>query len=544
MRAGPGCPLALSPLCDVGSGVGNLVGGATGSIANDILSAIVGWILNGANWLLQHIGAAITSTTTIHLTASWFETHYATMASIAAVVAVPMLLLAAVQALFQQNPAVLIKAAFVHLPLAGLLTAVAVQLVQLALTATDELCTMVSSGTGDDISKVLARVGAALMTMGVGPMPGFVATVGGLLIVAGGLVLWLELVVRAAAVYVAVLFLPLALASLLWPAVSHWCRRLVDTIAALVLSKFVVVAVLSLAAGALGTGTGFDAVLAGGALLLLAAFTPFTLLRLLPMLEVGAALQLEGARHRVQHAMTNLPMGAASFALGKAKQNMVPPLDPGPVGSGTDIDPGAPGASDGPATGAFPHDPDSGPGGPGGFGSGDDFGGGAEGAGNGAGPFGSGRPATPGVTQGSALAGISPELAAFASLPPELRGDTLVPPPGDIPLWEGDPIATKRMVDYFQSLETEPDGAGGGALPGVQSPLWGGNEPRNRFVPGPTDRWPGWPQPAAGASSSPASSAAFASASPGSTVPSAEEEIWTPWDEPDDPDIPSEYFFD
>ena len=85
--------------------------------------------------------------------------------------------------------------------------------------------------------------------------PAFVMFVGGLAVVFGALMVWVELLIRAAAVYVAVLFLPLALASLAWPAIAHWCRRLVDTLVALVLGKFVIVAVLSLAAGALAGGT-------------------------------------------------------------------------------------------------------------------------------------------------------------------------------------------------------------------------------------------------------------------------------------------------
>ena len=263
MTAGPSCPLPLVTLCAVGSGAQSLVGGATSSLASDVLSAIVGWILGGADWLLQHVGQAISASTTIHLGAPWFEAHYAVMASIAAVIAVPMLFLAAVQAVLQQSPALLLRAAFVQLPLAGLLTAVAIQGVQLSLSATDALCATVSGG-GGDVAKVLARIGSTLMAMGIGPMPGLVATLGGLLIVAGGLMLWLELLVRSAAVYVAVLFLPLALASLIWPAASHWCRRLVETIAALVLSKFVVVAVLSPAAGAPGGGAGVAARPAGG----------------------------------------------------------------------------------------------------------------------------------------------------------------------------------------------------------------------------------------------------------------------------------------
>ena len=121
---------------------------------------------------------------------------------------------------------------------------------------------------------------------------------GGLFVAFAALVLWLELVVRAAAVSVAVLFLPLALAALVWPSVSHWCRRLADTLVALVLSKLVVAAVLSLAAGAIagglgvspsGAGGGFAAVVTGIALLVIAILAPFTLLRLVPAVEAGAS---------------------------------------------------------------------------------------------------------------------------------------------------------------------------------------------------------------------------------------------------------------
>ena len=136
-------------------------------------------------------------------------------------------------------------------------------------------------------------------------------------------VLWLELLIRAAAVYVAVLFLPLALATLVWPAVSHWCRRLVETLAALILSKFVIVATLSLAAGAVSSGTagtgthgsGFSSVLAGGALLVMATFVPFAILRMIPAVEAGAVAHLDGLRERGTAAMTRLPRTAANHAL-------------------------------------------------------------------------------------------------------------------------------------------------------------------------------------------------------------------------------------
>ena len=145
-----------------------------------------------------------------------------------------------------------------------------------------------------------------------------------LLIAVAAFVLWLELLIRAAAVYVAVLFLPLALATLVWPAVSHWCRRLVETLAALILSKFVIVATLSLAAGAVSSGTagtgdhgsGFSSVLAGGALLLMATFVPFAILRMIPAVEAGAVAHLDGLRAAGDgRHHQGVPRTAASHAL-------------------------------------------------------------------------------------------------------------------------------------------------------------------------------------------------------------------------------------
>ena len=269
------------------------------------------------------------------------------MAGLAAVVVLPLLLVSVLQAVYRQNAGILVRSALVQLPLALVLTAVAVQLVQLSLGATDAMCTMISSGTGADLQSALSNLASvlgALAASGDAAVPAFIVLLGALLVVAGSLLLWVELLVRAAAVYAAVLFLPLALASLVWPAVAHWCRRLVDTLAALVLSKFVIVAILSLAVGAVGATSGptLPSVLAGGALLLLAAFSPFTLLRLLPMIESGAVHHLEGARHRVQQAFGSLPRSAASYAL--AQLAPVPAL--GAAGTGMTAALEAPGGAE------------------------------------------------------------------------------------------------------------------------------------------------------------------------------------------------------
>ena len=230
-----------------------------------------------------------------------------------------------------------------------LLTAVAVNLVQIGLAVTDALCAAVSRRCRTRHRPLHGHGGGrpdpAGAAAGQPALPTFVLFLGGIAVVVGAVLVWIELLLRAAAVYVAVLFLPLALAGLAWPAISHWSRRLADTLAALVLSKFVIVAVLSLAVGALAGGTGstpsgepasgggFASVLGGAALLLLAGLAPWSLFRLLPFLEAGAVGHLEGLSQRARHGAAAPASGLANVALRAAAAGSWPPAPVGVVGA-------------------------------------------------------------------------------------------------------------------------------------------------------------------------------------------------------------------
>jgi hypothetical protein len=311
---------ALNPVCQVGS-LGSSVASAG---FESILNGISQWVASGAEWLLDQIGDVLSATTTVDVGASWFRVHYGQMTALAGVVILPLLLASTLQAVVRQNPGQLIRTFLVQLPLALLLAVVAMQIVILSLSATDAMSDAVAGGTNADVSSLLTTVTSGLVSSAADPsIASFVLLLVALLIAVAAFVLWLELLIRAAAVYVAVLFLPLALATLVWPAISHWCRRLVETLAALILSKFVIVATLSLAAGAVTSGTagtgshgsGFSSVLAGGALLLMATFVPFAILRMIPAVEAGAVAHLDGLRERGTAAMTRMPRSAASHAL-------------------------------------------------------------------------------------------------------------------------------------------------------------------------------------------------------------------------------------
>ncbi len=368
----------LGPVCQVASGATAAAGSAVSQVAglgiDSVLDALGGWVSDGATWLLTQIGGVVGTTTSVDLSAPWFSAHYGTMAALAAVVVLPLMLLGVMQAVYRQDASALVRSVAVNVPLAVLLTAVAVKLVELGLALTDAMSAAVAEGAGLDAGHFMASVTLGLSgaaTTGQSGAPAFILLLGALAVVLGAVMVWVELLIRSAAVYVAVLFLPLALASLAWPAISHWCRRLVDTLVALILGKFVIVSVLSLAAGALAGsggagGGGFTAVLGGAALLMLSAFAPWALFRLIPFLEAGAVGHLEGVSQRTRHTVSAPVRGLAQVAMRAAAGSMAGSLaglaggsgGPGGVGSG----PEPPGPSGDPGDPRDPgQPPDRGP---------------------------------------------------------------------------------------------------------------------------------------------------------------------------------------
>jgi hypothetical protein len=384
--AGASCPTAASALataglntaCQIASGGSSVAGTAVSQVAgigiDSVLGALGSWVSDGATWLLAQIGGALGSSTSVDLTASWFTDHYGTMAALGGVMVLPLLLLGIIQSVYRQNASALVRSVVVNVPLAVLLTAVAVKLVELGLEVTDAMSDAVAGGAGLEAGHFMSSVTAEL----TGPaataqpaVPSFILFLGALAVVFGAVMVWIELLIRSAAVYVAVLFLPMALASLAWPAISHWCRRLVDTLVALILGKFVIVSVLSLAVGALaGSGTtgggSFSAVLGGAALLILSAFAPWALFRLLPFVEAGAVGHLEDLSRRARQQVAAPAKGLAQVALRAASVGSA-------VGAVSGIGGGSLLGSAAGSGGRRPHPPGRGQG-PGGGGGGTDGG--------------------------------------------------------------------------------------------------------------------------------------------------------------------------
>jgi hypothetical protein len=262
------------------------------------VTAIAAWVIGGARLALHETAAVIPTTTRPQLQSTWFSSSYWRMAGIATLLTLPFLFAAAIQALLRSDLSLLARSALGYLPLSALAVAIAAPLAQLLLTASDELSNLVSSASG------YSTAGFVHLTfggVGLGIISSFPVFFVGLLAVAAAVTLWIELLIRSAAVYVIVLMLPLFFAALVWPARRVWAVRAIELLIALILSKFAIVAVLALGAAALGHTVipSVAQMLAGTTLVLLAAFTPWALLRLLPLHELAASVEgMRGAGAR------------------------------------------------------------------------------------------------------------------------------------------------------------------------------------------------------------------------------------------------------
>ena len=310
-----------SPICQGVDGIGSALFGTGATAALDAMSS---WVGSGAAWLLKQAGQAIASSTTVDLSSPWFVQRYRDVVAILGPLALPLILAAAIHALFRQSAGLLFRAVLIQLPFAMVLAGAAIELVTLLLGITDQLCWSISVGTQGSIESVTSSLAAAVLSTGGSTssgVPAFIVLLGAVVAALAALMLWIELLLRSAAIYVAVAFLPLVLVTMIWPALSTWTRRLVETLVALIFSKVVIVLALDLAVGAMGTarGRGFTTVITGISLLLLASFAPFSLLKLLPLFEASAAGHLEGMRQRAIASVAHgAPRRAVDLALGAA----------------------------------------------------------------------------------------------------------------------------------------------------------------------------------------------------------------------------------
>lgn len=302
-----------------GTGIVNdALDGVTGWAFEKVADGICRWVLGAVEFFVNGAIDFLRSSARPDVEAAWFAgagSPYATVRNIAAVLLLGFVFLGLIQGLLQADPAAMVRRVLGNLPVAVAGMVVTTAVVGRLLELTDALSDAVLSSSDQQALHFLSGFGASV----TGMTSGFAAVLLGLLAVVAALLLWVELIVRSSLVYLLVAISPLGFAATLWPSARGFLRKTVEILLAVILSKFVIAIALAIGVAALGgagsTGTGEPApaaagaglgtLLVGGVLLGLAAFSPFLVLKLVPVAE-GALLAQGVSRGPARAAQSGL----------------------------------------------------------------------------------------------------------------------------------------------------------------------------------------------------------------------------------------------
>ncbi len=378
---------ATPSVCETaGKAVGGLAGEAVSAAGNGIMNALASWMIGAASTITSFVSREMQQTTTPQLQSAWYEAQFAPMADLGAALGLLVALIALASAAIRRSPEAL-AGTLAGIMRAGLGTSLAVALTVIGLEVSDQISNAVLSGSPHTFWGTVAHAWGTSGFGGFGSsaLAMFIA----LIEVFAGVFVWLELIVRNAAIYIAVMFFPAVLAASIWPALSSWTARLARLLMLFVILKPVALIVLSLAGNAAAAGLSFGngipssvgTILAATVIFALAAFAPWALMYLLAA-DAESAYMAAGMRTAASAATTD--QNGRSVRSGGGLRNLK--SQDGASGAGGGRPPGGSGGS------------------PGGEGSG--------GTGGGGGPFGGGGP----VAGGEGVAGVAGNGAGDGAL--------------------------------------------------------------------------------------------------------------------------------
>ncbi|MFC7309358.1 hypothetical protein ACFQVC_34760 [Streptomyces monticola] len=285
------CDLLIGPAkkyCENGK---DGAGGAPKSPADDALgaldplSSLAKGCADAASWTVDKLSAAVKETANVDFTNPKFLQQYAVVFAASTILTLLLWLLAIAKRAVRGVPlATAISEAIGFLWLTVLASAFTPLILYTVVSATDGVSQVLAKTTGGQTDVFFGSFSEALKKgedIGGGPIMLIVVSL--VSILAAG-VLWLELVIRAALLYVGALLGTVVYAGLvdknLWSHVRRWAGIMI----AVILVKPVIVIVLGLA-GALSGDQGpdsFSAVVSGLAIILLAIFASAMIYRFVP----------------------------------------------------------------------------------------------------------------------------------------------------------------------------------------------------------------------------------------------------------------------
>jgi hypothetical protein len=335
--ANPNCPdLPISGngiLCVDKPGGGSLPGSGTVNNVTDPLGSLAKGCAQAAAWVVRKLSGAIDGTTQVDFTNASFLQQYAVVFAVSTVITLVLWLLAVTKRAVRGAPlTTAISEAIGFLWLTVVASAFTPLILFTVVSVTDGLTKAIAVGTKSDTGTYLGGFADTLEKGDVGGGP-LILVIVSLVAVLAAAVLWIELVIRAAMLYVGALLGTAVYAGLvdrqLWKHVRRWAGMML----AVDLAKPIIVIILGLA-GAVATGAGvnddFSRVLSGLAILFLSIFASAAVYRFVPSFG-DEMLNMRRARASAVQAGSAMINGTANLM----KQGITTHGDRGPQAAGS-----------------------------------------------------------------------------------------------------------------------------------------------------------------------------------------------------------------
>ncbi|AEW94950.1 MULTISPECIES: hypothetical protein [Streptomycetaceae] len=251
----------------------------------DPLSSLAKGCAEAASWTIGKLSHAVTATSQVDFTNASFLRQYAVVFAASTILTLVLWLLAVAKRAVRGVPLTeALSEAVGFLWLTVLASAFTPLVLYTLVSAVDAVTSVIATGTTTHSDVFFGSFAAALKKgndIGGGPIMLIVVSL--VSVLAAG-VLWLELVIRAALLYVGALLGTAVYSGLVDKNMWHHVRRWAGIMIAVILVKPVVVVVLSLAGALSGSGgpSSFSAVVSGLAIILLAIFASAMIYRFVP----------------------------------------------------------------------------------------------------------------------------------------------------------------------------------------------------------------------------------------------------------------------
>lgn len=285
--------------------VTDIISAPAGWAWDKVTEGITKWVLGAVAYFVEGVVNFLLTSARPNVEAAWFSgpnSPYATVRNIAGVLLLGFVFLGIIQGLMAGDIGGMIRRIAADLPAAVLGMVATTVVVGKLLELTDALSAAVLTHSDGQAVHFLSGFGVTV----TGANQGFAAVIVGLVAVVAGLLVWVELMVRSVLVYILVALSPLSFAAMVWPAARGVLRRTVELLLAVILSKLVICIAISVGVAALagaGNAGGPDAstgdaaaasmgtLFVGTAILAIAAFAPFLVLKLIPWAEAALVAQ-------------------------------------------------------------------------------------------------------------------------------------------------------------------------------------------------------------------------------------------------------------